>query len=447
MLLRAVLSFLACWKAVAEQTDQYHIVVDCGSTGSRLYVMHFTSNGTAGSQETKVDTSNVGKKKPGLSSYVANPENAVPHLLELFTKARKIVPEDRWKDTTVNLLGTAGMRSLKPSEQQIVWDGVKQGLISSDGFVFGKDSTLLQLRTVSGEEEGTWVMLTGNALTGRLNFDLTPTDKGLQSGLLGVIDLGGSSTQIAAPSALELQSGMPVVGQPGFAMVRSYAAFGMEQMRERIMKLVSRKGSSSSPCDFQGYQDPHHGHSGAGNAKECRAMMQEVFASQRSLCTRGDLECLPGAVDASQAGSFGLEFFAVSGYKFVTDFVAHWSSHYDADIKNKVKAAGNRMTIDELEVAADALCGLGWHKIEQASNDGSDPGKHRYTDITKAPHRCLEANYVASLLRLYGFPVDKRLVSFEDEVDGNDVEWPLGALLTMRLDKSRLDGAGTKKEL
>lgn len=410
----------------------YDVVVDAGSTGSRLYVMKFT---TLGDGVLNVDTTDVGKKKPGLSSYADNPANAVPPLLELFAKARKIIPEDKWAGTTINVLGTAGMRSLEVSQQQPIWDAVKHGLVSSGEYVFGKDSAILQLRTVSGVEEGTWVMLTGNFLAGRINQNMTLTKEGLHSGLIGVLDLGGSSTQVAAPSTLR-SPGVPVVG-PGSAMVRSYAAFGMEKMRERIMKLVSKKGATASPCDFRGYQDPHHGHRGAGNARSCRAMMQEAFATVRESCKLGDVECIPGAVDASQIGSLGLQFFAVSGYKFVTDFVTHWSSHLSGDIQKKLSDAGKKMTIEELEVAADALCSLDWQHIEQATNDGIGPGRHRYTDIHKAPHRCLEANYVASLLRLYGFPVSERLVSFEDEVDGNDVEWPLGALLTMQIEKTK----------
>jgi hypothetical protein len=441
-----VLSREATDDSVRPEPVWYEIVVDAGSTGSRLYVMKFTMQNDGGSEVMKVETTNCGKKKPGLSSYVENPQNAVPPLLALFAEARKTVPKERWEDTKVKILGTAGMRSIKVDEQQIVWDGVKQGLVSADEYVFGKDSARLLMRTVSGLEEGTWVMLTSNFLAGKISHNLTLTSEGLKSGMIGVLDLGGSSTQIAVPPTLR-SPGIPVVGEQGAGMVRSYAAFGMEQMRERIMQIVKRKGSMSSACDFPGYQDPHHGFWGRGNAQECRDMLQQAFASVKETCEVGDFECLPGALDASQAGSLGLEFFAVSGYKFVTDFVKHWSAHLEGDLKARLPDAEDRMTISELEAAADSLCTMVWQKFESATINGTDAGRHPFTDIQKAPHRCLEANYVATLLRMYGFPASERLVTFKDEVDGNDVEWPLGALLMMRLQKASPEKTGSNEEL
>merc|ERR1712070_498021 len=97
------------------------------------------------------------------------------------------------------------------------------------------------------------------------------------------------------------------------------------------------------------------------------------------------------------------------------------------------RKAGNRPTVDELAAAADELCPSDWSEIERATVGGKDAGAHRYTDIKKAAHRCLEVNYVWTLLSYsYKFPADQRAVTFEDEVDGNGVEWPLGALLYKR---------------
>jgi len=59
-----------------------------------------------------------------------------------------------------------------------------------------------------------------------------------------------------------------------------------------------------------------------------------------------------------------------------------------------------------------------------------------------APYRCFQANYILVLLEdMYGFRTDGRSITFLLDVDGEDLEWPLGALL-----HRRAQGSG-KKEL
>jgi hypothetical protein len=280
--------------------------------------------------------------------------------------------------------------------------------------------------------------------------------------LLGILDLGGSSTQIAVPpTALAVGDKVPLgAGVSGSATVRSYAAYGMEQMRERIDKLVKKKGLERSPCYVRGYQNPATGLVGDGDARGCRQMLFEVFGEAWQECPPSRAGCdVPGPAhghtgeesDLSKAVAGGIEFLAVSGYLFVTDFVIHWLSlvqhglSYDGvpsrpndPVVVKLQEAGNRPTIAEFEAATDLLCAWPWTTVSgEDQGHNAVGGGHRYTDSTKAPHRCLEANYVAFLLEhAYGFPRDRRLVTFEDEVGDNEVEWPLGALL-LQVERSR----------
>jgi len=417
---------------------RYDIICDAGSTGTRMYLFTSTfSYDDQGKETLKVSNTVIGKKKPGLSSYAANPSDAVPPLLQLFDKVHDKIPQAQWAETTVTVLGTAGMRSLEPSQRQPIYDAVREGLVSSKEYVFSTNERL-QLRSLTGTEEGTYAMLCVNFLTGRLDHHLSLTTKGSQEQLLGILDLGGSSTQIAMPSSKrDFGAAVPGLGDVG-AVVRSYAAYGMEQMRERLDKHAAENGMSSSPCYFKGYKEPSYGLVGSGEAPDCRAMLLKVFSKSREECrNHASRECMPGLDDAAaRAGSQGLQFFAVSGYLFVTDFASHWllrSGSAGGAIASTLREVKNRPTVEELEAAADELCASDWAEIESATAGGAATGAHRYTDSTKAPHRCLEVNYVVTLLRhSYGFPSDQRLVTFEDDVDGNDVEWPLGALLHMR---------------
>jgi len=256
------------------------------------------------------------------------------------------------------------------------------------------------------------------------------------------LDLGGSSTQIAVPP--ENAEGLPHLG--GYpSTVRSYAAYGMEQMRDKLDHLAATNGWQNSPCYFKGYTVESHDLKGSGDALNCRKMLLEIFSEAREQCK--DAECMPGSdAAASKAGGLGMQFYAVSGYLYVTDFASYWLQRGDGGAA-WLKNVGNRPTVDELEQIADMLCRSDWAEIERAHAGGKETGAHRYTGADKAPHRCLEVNYVATLLRhSYGFPGDQRLVTFEDEVDGNDVEWPLGALLHMRHENGVTSG-GNREEL
>ena len=58
-------------------------------------------------------------------------------------------------------------------------------------------------------------------------------------------------------------------------------------------------------------------------------------------------------------------------------------------------------------------------------------------------HRCFEANYLKALLSMYTIPDDSNNVWFVDEVNGSEVEWPVGAYLHHILRKVESGGEGT----
>mmetsp|Transcript_104962 Transcript_104962/g.185869 ORF Transcript_104962/g.185869 Transcript_104962/m.185869 type:complete len:454 (-) Transcript_104962:26-1387(-) len=428
------LGFLCSWSIPAafsaESQERYDIICDAGSTGTRMYLFKsvISEDAASGHEVMRVSTTKIGKKKPGLSAYADRPWQAWPPLLELFAKVRDKIPQEHWASTSVSVLGTAGMRSLPPEKVQPVYNAVRQGLVSSSAYVFSASEDMFRLRSLSGTEEGIFAMLSVNFLLGRLDHKLMSK----KSPLLGILDLGGSSTQIAVlphPATQDLFS----------ADVRSYASYGMEQMRMRLDGHRVAAGEKTSPCYFRGHQTPESpGLLGTGDAQACRALLQEVLAAQRKECeamATPDPECMPGSGGVADAGARGMEFFAVSGYLFVTDFARHWLGRFgeSTGMGPALEAAGSRPSIEELEKAADELCRVDWLQVDHATAGGEAAGAHRYTDSSKAPHRCLELNYVTTLLRhLYGFSAGARVVTFEDEVDDNEVEWPLGALLKIR---------------
>lgn len=67
--------------------------------------------------------------------------------------------------------------------------------------------------------------------------------------------------------------------------------------------------------------------------------------------------------------------------------------------------------------------------------DWTDEGKHlksrhRYTTDERLQFRCLEANYILTLLRHgFGFESHHRNITLALEVEGTEVEWTLGYAL------------------
>ena len=70
--------------------SQYAIVLDAGSTGSRVHVFHFekTENGL------KLISDTFEQLKPGLSSYADKPKDAAKSILPLLETAVRTVPKD-----------------------------------------------------------------------------------------------------------------------------------------------------------------------------------------------------------------------------------------------------------------------------------------------------------------------------------------------------------------
>merc|ERR1712151_906235 len=103
---------------------------------------------------------------------------------------------------------------------------------------------------------------------------------------------------------------------------------------------------------------------GAGNAAECRKLIQDITSSHSRTCHSsvkaeepclGDLAHVPEAVDAIKGS---VEFYAVAGMTYVVDFV-HWWLGFNPDAASLAAAfrsAYPRPTLNELTVAVDQVC-------------------------------------------------------------------------------------------
>eukprot|EP01134_Creolimax_fragrantissima_P002717 CFRG2717T1 len=186
----------ANWKV--KSNVQYGLLIDAGSSGSRLYVYEWPDSPTSdySSQsflnitESKDNEGNglVMKIGPGLSSYENDISNAFVSLVPLLDFAAKHVPKSQHSTTPLYILATAGLRLLTSEHQEQMINDITTRIPLDYSF----DFKLGNMRIISGQEEAMYAWVTANTLTGNLQ-----THGGPRKSTIGVVDMGGASSQIA----------------------------------------------------------------------------------------------------------------------------------------------------------------------------------------------------------------------------------------------------------
>jgi len=209
----------------------YRIVIDGGSTGSRLHIFEFVRGDDVDSIEgtqfdlgtscirrgsSKAYTPMSAFGRVGLNPAPLNSTHVASHLLPLFEYAATVVPAQYHGSTPVKYQATAGMRLLELDEQDAVYDSLYEGLIESDTFVFPLERS--DIATLGGDLEGFYGAVAANYLKGVIDTKLRmkpilkqdsdslasdtisaepqQDDASHNHGPLGALDMGGSSTQI-----------------------------------------------------------------------------------------------------------------------------------------------------------------------------------------------------------------------------------------------------------
>ena len=96
--------------------EVYSIVLDAGSTGSRIHVFKFERRGAGAEAQLSLVSDTFEQLKPGLSSYRDEPEKAAQSLKPLLDIALRAVPQQLQAGTGLSLKATAGLRLLPGSK-------------------------------------------------------------------------------------------------------------------------------------------------------------------------------------------------------------------------------------------------------------------------------------------------------------------------------------------
>eukprot|EP00981_Chlorochromonas_danica_P005631 scaffold1160_cov174-Ochromonas_danica.AAC.31 len=174
-----VLYLLAVPLCLASHT-QYQVIIDSGSTGSRVYVYRYL---TASPITSLFEVAHK-RVRPALSTFYNNRSGLEEQLGSLINFAQAHVRPHHQALTPISLKATAGLRVMDIDEQDWIITNVRE-ILSQTNFSFNPVET----RVISGNEEALFALLATN-----MAFSNVSDDFELQ---LAAADLGGSSTQIA----------------------------------------------------------------------------------------------------------------------------------------------------------------------------------------------------------------------------------------------------------
>ncbi|PVF97200.1 hypothetical protein CPB86DRAFT_735439 [Serendipita vermifera] len=326
---------------------QWALMIDAGSTGSRVHVYKFNNCQSSPTFEYEV----FKQTRPGLSKFAKDPESAAKSLDSLMQEAERVVPQTLWKCTPVAVKATAGLRLLGHSESEAILEAVKHRLETKYHFaVVQNDGVVI----MDGKDEGVYAWITANYLLNTLPLQPPKTSADRLSNVpYAVLDLGGASTQIVFKPSFDidgdgvddmqgLEEGehkydLHFAGQTHELYQHSYLGYGLMRARASVHRLVEFMASYStnkSPAPNKGLG---HGHAKGSEDEEEEDPEEEDEEEIANPClARGTTRTIE--VDIGRDGSSIMKNVTMNGGD-----IGNWS-------------ACNRVL--ELVLAKDAVCHL-----------------------------------------------------------------------------------------
>lgn len=208
------------------------VVLDCGSSGTRLHVFNWREAGGRLSEVAPGDAQSM-KLEPGISSFVANPAALSAYIDPLLQEALRLVPSGAHASTSLRAYATAGMRLLTVEQQSRIWSVLRDRFDASP-FAFKRADAA----TISGNSEGLFGWIAAHEIAVS-----AAAPRGAPSHF-GMLDLGGASTQVAfAPvggSIMEDAYRVSRRGATSRVYSHSYMRSGVDQAVLRLAERLHR---------------------------------------------------------------------------------------------------------------------------------------------------------------------------------------------------------------
>ncbi|KAJ3328653.1 Guanosine-diphosphatase [Blyttiomyces sp. JEL0837] len=405
---------------------QYALMIDAGSTGSRIHVYSFNyCKGLSPTLEHEI----FEQIKPGLSHYHDSPDEAAKSLDVLLKKALDGVPEHLHSCTPVAVKATAGLRLIGVEKAQAILAAVRNRLEENYPFkVVEQDGVVV----MDGKDEGVFAWITVNYLLSRIGASK-------RQATAAIIDLGGGSTQIVFEpnQAVKLIDGDHRVdltfGDKKYVLYQhSYLGYGLMEAREKLLTAAVDKTSSKNPCLPSGFsktpKDKSLGHvKGTGSGfPACSAFVaNHLFDKAPDTCSV-DTCSWDGVYQPKFSKAFpdGSEIYAFS---YIYDRSA------DLGVFHEQNDEGFFFNADQIRGLAEIVCADEREKMT--------PETAKLLEAEK--ELCLDLGYIYHLLTTgYEIPGTRSLRTAK-KIKGMETGWCLGASIHM-LDQLMSGPKGSK---
>ncbi|EXJ83994.1 guanosine-diphosphatase [Capronia epimyces CBS 606.96] len=425
---------------------QYAIMIDAGSTGSRIHVYKFNNCGPT--PELENEEFKMTEPRPegsGLSSYKTDAEGAAKSLDPLLAVAVATVPDDYKSCTPVAVKATAGLRLLGEEMSAKILEAVRTRLETQYPFpVVSKEKGGVEI--MKGEDEGVFAWITTNYLLGKIGGpDETPT--------AAILDLGGGSTQIVFQPTFKNSphGGMPEKMAEGdhkynlkfggreFELYQhSHLGYGLMSARNALHASVLGHMHKQNP-DSKAWLSKEIPNSCIipGMQKRINVTMpnDHELAGQHSVLMYGPPDGLPAQCRALAEGilykekecnlhpcSFNGVHQPSLSKTFSREDVYIFSYFYD---RTHDLGMPESFTLREMLDLTDKVCGGEKHWNAFAGVEGA------LADLRDRPEWCLDLNFMSALLHTgYEMPIDRE-VKIAKKIKGNELGWCLGASLPL----------------
>ncbi|KAK2745264.1 Guanosine-diphosphatase [Myotisia sp. PD_48] len=426
---------------------QYALMIDAGSTGSRIHVYRFNNCGSTPELEHEEFAMTAKKKEgSGLSSYGSDAEGAAKSLDVLMEVAMKTVPEEYRSCSPLAVKATAGLRMLGKGMGDNILAAVRTRLETVYPFpVVSEERGGVEI--MEGKDEGVYAWITTNYLLGNIGG---PEEHSTAA----IFDLGGGSTQIVFQPTFKTneRNGQREKMPPGdhvydltfggrqFTLYQhSHLGYGLMAARKAVHRtLVEAKHEATpkdqswlnqplvNPCIAPGMtlnvtvalSDSHPlgaevqvlmaGPKEASSAAQCRGLTEKILQK--------DKPC-----SLSPCSFNGIHQPALEK-TFTQEDIYIFSYFYD---RTAPLGMPTSFTLRELQELTATVCAGSSH---WAVFEGNSEAKQ---ELDGRPEYCLDLNFMLSLLHTgYEMPL-QREVKTAKKIGGNELGWCLGASLPL----------------
>lgn len=428
---------------------QYALMLDAGSTGSRIHVYKF--HYCNGSSPTLIDEL-FHMVKPGLSSYADSPLDAAMSLDALLDKAVQGVPKELHSCTPVAVKATAGLRLIGPTKSEAILNAVRHRLQTNFPFsVVETDGVAV----MDGKDEGVFAWIT-------VNYLLNKIGQKDRKGTAAIMDLGGGSTQIVfepnSPAVIAAEQHKTHIEFGGHKYVlyqHSYLGYGLMEARRKLLEASIKRteglGNNQNPqlpClpKDKTMADPSTSSleskppiqvkgTGAGFPACSQFVSQHLFDKSAPSCP-----VAPCSWDGVHQPKLSLSFpdgLDIYAFSYIYDRTADLGALEEAD------EDGYFLTAERVRQLGELVCELDGTEDPNTDNSGPRWRKQLIEAVKKDAALCLDVGYIYHLLSTgYEIPSARKLRTAK-KIKGVETGWCLGATIHV-LDQMMAGSLGSK---